>query len=662
MRIVQVANFYGPRSGGLRTTMHALGAGYRAEGHESVLVVPGTQPAAEQTPYGTRITVPSRGVPATGGYRVITDGRAMRRLLDDLAPDRLEVSDRTTLRGLGEWARSRGVPAVMWAHERVDGVLASALPWGDVAANRAVADRWNAAAARSFDRVVCTTGFAAAEFTRIGAQTVERVPLGVDLRRFDPANASAAVRHRHASGDEVLLVLCSRLSREKRPDLALATLRSLLVAGVPARLVVAGTGPLEQPLRRAAAGLPVTMLGFVTDRSAVAALLASADVALAPGPIETFGLAALESLASGTPVVASSTSALPEVIGPDPQVGAWAAPDGAALAEAVRRVLSRPREAREAAARARAEAFPWAATVERMLALHRSLGSPGSPAAGRASTGAARALPRARAAALVRASYARTLPEPATRPPAGHGPSVVALGDSVTLGVGDLVEPGQRPGWAAHAAHALDASRFVNLATLGARAHTVVDDQLDRALEVGPDLVLVSAGGNDVLRGDLDAGRVAEATSRYVGALTAEGCVVVLARLPVGDHVTWLPRRLARVLRARIARVNAALESVSERYQVPLVSLPAQAPAPTESLWHVDRIHPGPAGHRLLAGGALRAVAPLGLVAATDVPAVTVAPPGAASQMGWLVRNGAPWVVKRSVDLAPALGRQLLSA
>jgi lysophospholipase L1-like esterase len=238
----------------------------------------------------------------------------------------------------------------------------------------------------------------------------------------------------------------------------------------------------------------------------------------------------------------------------------------------------------------------------------------------------------------------------------------VALGDSVTLGVGDLVEPGQRPGWAAHAAHALDASRFINLATLGARARTVVDDQLDRALEVRPDLVLVSAGGNDVLRGDLDADQIAQATSRYVGALKVKGRVVVLARLPVGDHVTWLPRRLVRVLRARIARVNAALESVSARHQVPLVSLPAQAPVPAEPLWHVDRIHPGPAGHRLLASGALRAVAPLGLVAATDVPAVTVAPPGAASQMGWLVRNGAPWLVKRSVDLAPALGRQLLSA
>src|SRR3712207_7820352 len=63
--------------------------------------------------------------------------------------------------------------------------------------------------------------------------------------------------------------------------------------------------------------LPYTTLfrsrfaGHIADRSAVAALLASADVVVAPGPVETFGLAALEALACGTPVVVDQASALP---------------------------------------------------------------------------------------------------------------------------------------------------------------------------------------------------------------------------------------------------------------------------------------------------------------------------------------------------------------
>ncbi|WP_262496069.1 glycosyltransferase family 4 protein [Nonomuraea sp. SYSU D8015] len=94
---------------------------------------------------------------------------------------------------------------------------------------------------------------------------------------------------------------------------ALAELRR---RGVPAVLAVAGDGPLRPKLMRLAGDLPVRFLGHIGDRDTLADLLATADVAIAPGPVETFGLAALEALASGTPVVVSRHSALPEVVGP----------------------------------------------------------------------------------------------------------------------------------------------------------------------------------------------------------------------------------------------------------------------------------------------------------------------------------------------------------
>ena len=126
----------------------------------------------------------------------------------------------------------------------------------------------------------------------------------------------------------------------------------------------------------------MTFLGFVADRQQMAELLASADVVLAPGPIETFGLAALESLASGTPVVVSRTSALKEVVGPQESgAGLAVAPEGIAFAGAVQDLLGQPVEDRRRAARARAEAFPWSRSVALALQLHESLGS----AAGRES-------------------------------------------------------------------------------------------------------------------------------------------------------------------------------------------------------------------------------------------------------------------------------------
>ena len=69
--------------------------------------------------------------------------------------------------------------------------------------------------------------------------------------------------------------------------------------------MVVGDGPAGAALRRRAQGLPVTFTGHLANRRRMSHLLAAADVALATCPCESFGLAALEALACGTPVVAS---------------------------------------------------------------------------------------------------------------------------------------------------------------------------------------------------------------------------------------------------------------------------------------------------------------------------------------------------------------------
>jgi alpha-1,6-mannosyltransferase len=373
LRIVRLANFVTPTSGGLRTALHELGAGYAAAGHDVTLVVPGPRARVEETPQGRVVTLPGPRVPGLGGYRVLADRRRAAALLERLAPDRLEVHDRTTLRWAGRWARRHGVRSMMVSHESLDGLLRLFGPAEGAA--RRVADRWNARTAADHDVVACTTGWAAAEFTRISAP-VARVPLGVDLAMFRPDRHNPALRARYARPDEVLLVHCGRLSAEKRPHRSLAAVTGLRAAGVPAVLVVAGDGPLRESLRETAArrGLPVRFAGHLGDRTALAALLATADVAIAPGPVETFGLAALEALAAGTPVVASAHSALPEVIG---DAGTAAPGDGPAYAAAVCSLLDRPAGQRRAAARARAERFPWSAAVAGFLAAHGAPVSPG---------------------------------------------------------------------------------------------------------------------------------------------------------------------------------------------------------------------------------------------------------------------------------------------
>ncbi|MEU8298042.1 glycosyltransferase [Micromonospora sp. NPDC048909] len=365
LRIVRLANFVTARSGGLRTALRHLGEGYLAAGHEPVLVVPGRRDGDERHPWGRVVTLAGPELPGSGGYRLLTGRRRLSRLLAELAPDRLEVSDRFTLRWTGGWARAHAVPAVMVSHESLTGLLGQ---WGvPDGLRRPIADRLNRRTARSYDRIVCTTRWAAEEFTRIGAGNVEQVPLGVDLDTFGPDRVDPGLRARYADPAELLLVHCARLSAEKRPELAVDALAALRRAGVPAVLVMAGDGPMRAALVRRAAGLPVHFTGFLPDRLTVAGLLASADVVLAPGPVETFGLAGLEALASGTPVVVNSASALPEVVGPA-GLAAYGSPD--AIAAAVTRLTARPEAERRRAARARAEEFGWPAAVAGFLRVH----------------------------------------------------------------------------------------------------------------------------------------------------------------------------------------------------------------------------------------------------------------------------------------------------
>ncbi|MFI1718360.1 glycosyltransferase [Streptomyces litmocidini] len=370
LRIVRLANFVTPTSGGLRTALDQLGRGYLAAGHEPVLVVPGDTAGDRRTEQGRVVTLPGPVLPGTGGYRVLADRRRVRRLLDELAPDRIEVSDRTTLRWTGEWARRARVPSVMVSHETADGVLRT---WGVPPALAAgAADRLNRRTAWAFARIVCTTEWAEREFVRIGARNVVRAPLGVDLDRCRPGRRGAVPRARYAGGERVLLLLCSRLSVEKRPGTALDALEELRASGVAAALVVAGDGPLRGALERRVRErrLPVRFLGHVAGREALADLQAAADVCLAPGPAETFGLSALEALACGTPVVVSASSALPEVVG---TAGASAADTPAAFADGVRSLLAVPEGVRRRAARARAELFSWDRAVTAFLHAHDAL-------------------------------------------------------------------------------------------------------------------------------------------------------------------------------------------------------------------------------------------------------------------------------------------------
>ena len=296
----------------------------------------------------------------TGGYRAMLPGPVMT-VLESLEPDALEGPERCTLRSLGRWGSRHGVTTVMISHERLDRLTGQLLPSGIA---RRVADYANRRTAEEYDTVLCTTQFAREEFDRIGVPNVLTVPLGwistCSIRGGSPPWFATAGR----PPSSCCWCTAAGSQWEKRADRSIDTLAALRDSGIHARLVIAGEGPLRNRLERHAIGLPVDFTGFIDSREAVAALLASADVALAPGPHETFGLAALEALACGTPAVVSATSALREILTSDS--GAWADNNPGAIAAAVTR-LRRPEHQRRLDARRRAERFTWPSAAHGML-------------------------------------------------------------------------------------------------------------------------------------------------------------------------------------------------------------------------------------------------------------------------------------------------------
>jgi alpha-1,6-mannosyltransferase len=389
MRIVQFANFYAPTSGGLRTCVEELGRGYTELGHQRILVVPGIADADEETPAGRRVTIASPPMFGSSEYRMVTDRRRMLRLLDAVAPDVLEISDKMSVPWLTGWARRHDVPTVLFSHERLDAILRSRVPrWLPLTL---AADVVNRALRKRVDALVVASAFAAAEFERAGVGDARRIPLGVDLNTFHPSAREESTRDGHVelarerSDGGVELVLVSRLSQEKDPLLAVQTLHRL--ADLPARLTIVGDGPLRAQVEALCAGLPVRFAGHVTDRATLAGLVAGADIALCPSSAETFGLATVEALACGTPVVVPYTGALAEFVG-DPAAGSVCAPTPESFADGVRRLLTIPTPVRRAAARAMGERYPWSATVASLLNLHASLtGRPARPSASTAAHG-----------------------------------------------------------------------------------------------------------------------------------------------------------------------------------------------------------------------------------------------------------------------------------
>lgn len=259
-------------------------------------------------------------------YHLLWRVRAVHRVIARERPDVLEIHSPyvAALAALTAPQHTFGVRTMQWHADFIDTYLrgpVERLVGGPRRADAVVEPLWawvRALGARS-EAVLVASAWQEAKLRRHGVARTVRHPFGVDRALFRPDRASRAVRERLLGpGPEgrALLVGVGRFAHEKRWDVVLdafGRVRSARPGG--AVLVLFGDGPERARLEARAGGSPdVRLPGFETDREALAAALASADLLLHGCGDETFGLSIAEAHASGLPAVVPDRGGAAEIV------------------------------------------------------------------------------------------------------------------------------------------------------------------------------------------------------------------------------------------------------------------------------------------------------------------------------------------------------------
>lgn len=233
--------------------------------------------------------------------------------------------------------------------------------------------------------------------------------------------------------------------------------------------------------------------------------------------------------------------------------------------------------------------------------------------------------------------------------------TLVTLGDSTGVGIGDPLPDGGWRGVGPLLATALGSPRHVNLSFTGARLRCVRLRQLPTALDLRPDIALVLAGMNDTLRSAFSPRELHLDLDAAVGSLTGVGCSVFALRFHDHSRVFRLPGPLRRALCGRIAELNNVVDAVVTRHGARSLDLDGLPGVYDRAAWSVDRLHPSELGYRMLASGFAAAAADAGWRVPVPVSMCHGGgrPTTRIEHLGWLLRAGLPWLCRRGRDLLP---------
>lgn len=466
----------------------------------------------------------------------------------------------------------------------------------------------------------------AQQLASLGVDRVRRWGRGVDAERFQPLRRDDDLRA--GWGAEVVIGYVGRLAPEKQVE-DLAALR-----GIPGtRLVIVGDGPSRTRLE---ALLPDALFLGHLDGDALAAAIASFDLFVHPGESETFGQTLQEAHASGVPVIATGRGGPLDLVRMGIDGWLYRPGDLDDLRMRVRDLAgdARKRRAFGEAGRDAVQGRSWSQVCDQLL---------GHFEEARMLTAVDRSL---RARRVVR-------PEPSVPAPEARWQRYVALGDSLTEGLCDPAPDGALRGWADRLALLLAARGGLHYANLAIRSKRVADvcgTQLERALQLRPDLVSILVGANDLVKHRADVPALARRVEDAVVQLRAIGADVLLV-------TPFLPgRRAASIYTRRFSAFATALAGVAARTGAILMDTDLHPTLRERPNWGEDLVHLSSRGHRFLAyrAGEILAVPHADALGVLDAALHEHESIGAGL---WWRRHALPWVWRRLHGRAAGDGR-----
>lgn len=228
------------------------------------------------------------------------------------------------------------------------------------------------------------------------------------------------------------------------------------------------------------------------------------------------------------------------------------------------------------------------------------------------------------------------------------------VGDSAASGVGDALPDGTTVGWSYYLAKSFEEPLvFLNASRPGAKSQEVLEDQIPKVLTHKPNICGVIVGGNDMLRNGFNPAKLHSNLRATLSELKRSGTTALMLELHDPTKIVPMPKLLARVLNRRVDAVNQVTRSVANEFGAILVNTRNMSDIYKLENWHIDRMHPSKIGHQRLAAEFRNHLVRSGWdIGPVEVDQVVVK--NRKESIIWMLRNGTPWFLKRSVDLLPA--------